>query len=160
MWKQTIIQYPYINIAKFKENQLWRMISVIFGLRAPKFRTMTYVVIDEVYVRVWIRTVIYFWFLAVKRRENELFWPGGNGHLQHCAKLPCHLQSTRRNSSCNVVLITKWQNSITAPWLSVLSFNRHFMTTFDYFNLLRQNGPKEKIYNRKTNQKLKKNQTL
>jgi hypothetical protein len=39
-------------------------------------------------------------------------------------------------------------------------FNKLFVTIFDYFDLLWQNWPKEKIFNRKINQKFKKNQTL
>ena len=47
-----------------------------------------------------------------------------------------------------------------AAWLSLLSFNELFVKTFDYFDLLWQNRPNEKIYYLKTNQKLKENQTL
>jgi hypothetical protein len=39
-------------------------------------------------------------------------------------------------------------------------FNELFVTTFDYFDLLWQNRPNEKIYHLKTSQKLKENQTL
>ena len=39
-------------------------------------------------------------------------------------------------------------------------FLQAFRDNLWYFDLLWQIGPKEKIYNQKTNQKLKKNQTL
>jgi hypothetical protein len=85
---------------------------------------------------------------VVRRSRNEPFWPGDICHI-----VPSYHGNGNKSVKLARAMLCWWQNSITAPWLSLLSFNKHFVTTCDNFDSLWQIGPREKIYNQKTNQK-------